>query len=435
MSAPRSGYQFRSGDFNGEGRHQPGHARRDDPDVPQPPCERGERCAGGRRSPETLEFLPAPAAQHLCLACQAVLAQALDELPAAYDRLAVMSLNPARSGSAVRVPPGSRILASPEADALMREVSDVTANWAARVRAVPQLSLSRHGCAHGSRGQVTADCATLAAHATQFLALPPGEMTRTWTYLPGGRGGDARPLAACRRCGLPVSPAPSGRHWWPAVCTHPRAVAAAYAEDALGNRYPSALACAACSKRLPPGWEPPAPCEHEPSRAVPVHARKTPVPRGPRTLADVEDEIGGLEVVRAGDGWVTAFTWLHGGQGACEVIEARQKAARLLRETPARPEAFDGLPCRDCDTMGSLERAEAPAGPPDPDLDPWSRCSVPGCRAVMTRAEHDAWAAMYAAWAEGSGILVCARCERRECPDCQWPACSCRAAGHAAVRA
>lgn len=409
-------------------------ARAQDRTYPQPqdeahdPCLRGDRCSGGHRDPETQEWHPAPAAQHLCTTCQMVLAECLTAFPGIYARLAVMSLHPSRAGRAVRVPPGSRVLASPEADALMREAADVTGGWAARVRAVPQLSLTRHAYPHGSTDQVAADCKVLAAFPDPLLALPVAPVTRTWTYLPGKTSLRPAPVP-CRRCGLPVTPAPSGKRWWPAVCSHPSSVPAAYGEDADGNPVAVAWACAACSKRLPAGWQPPAPCDHLPSAAAPP--QPAPPQSRTRTIGDVEDEIAHLEVVRAGDGWVTAVTFLHGGDAACELIDLRHRATRLLRETPAPPETFDGVPCRECDEMSSLERAPLPAGAADPEHDPYSRCSV--CRAAFTREEHDEWTAMYAAWARGSGILVCARCGRGDCGSCSWDQCTCRARGHAAA--
>lgn len=432
----------RSSDFNGDDRRGPGRRNGADPAVTaagatQDPCERAQRCAGGRRNPDTLAWSPAPASQHLCPACQAVLEQALADLPGAYARLNLMSASPARSGRAVRVPPGSRILANPEADALMREISDVTAGWAARVRAVPQLSLSRHAYPHGSYDQVNDDCRrVLGLHPQPLLALPAASMFRTWPYLPGwdpadGREPDPVPVVPCRRCALPVSPSPSGKRWWPAACAHPSTVVAAYADDAKGNPVPSAWACGACSRRLPRGYRPPPPCDHQPSRAVSPPARRTPAPKGPRTLADVEDEIGHLRVIRAGDGWITAETSLHGGQGACELIEALSKARGLLRESPPPPDHLEGVPCRSCETFG-LERAPLPAGPDTGHEPAFSRCPNLACRDTMTRPEYQEWAAWYAAWAKGED-LACTRCEQKRCGECSYPGCACRAAGHAAA--
>jgi hypothetical protein len=433
-------YSSCSSDFTGGDRPGPGPGRRKPapaaPDAPQDPCERGARCAGGRRNPETLEWSPAPASQHLCPACQAVLAAALAELPGAFARLALMSISPARSGRAVRVPPGSRVLANPEADALMREIADVAGGWAARVRALPQLSLSRHGYPHGSTDQVAEDCRVLGVHLQPLLALPVERMFRTWPYLPGkapagGKEPEPLPVVPCRRCALPVSPSPSGKHWWAAACAHPAAAPAAYTEDADGNLVPSALACRACSARLPLTWQPAPPCEHEPSRGAPAPVRKAPAPKGPRTLAEVEDEIGHLRVIRAGDGWITAETFLHGGDGACELNAALARARGLLKESPAPPDHLDGVPCRndDCQAFG-LERAPLPAGPDTGGEPPFSRC--PACRDTMTRPEYQEWAAWYAAWADGAD-LACTRCEQKRCGECSHPGCACRAAGHAAA--
>jgi hypothetical protein len=422
-------------------RREPGRGRQApaslaDTDTAHDPCERGDQCSGRKRSLEVPGWIPAPAAQHVCTACQAVLSQCLAELPAVYGRLAGMATDPVRSASGVRVPPGSRVLANVAADALMREIADVTGGWAARIRALPQLQLAHHGYPHGSADQVTADCRVIGREGdlSPLLALPDAPVFRTWHYLPGASS-TRTPAVPCRRCGIPVSPSPSGKRWWPAVCAHPSAAVASYAEDRDGNPVPSAWACAACSKRLPKGWEAAPHCDHEPSRNVQSPAAKATTPRGPRTRADVEEEIGDLEVVRAGDGWVTAVTRLHGGQGACELTEVRIRATRLLRENPAPPELLDGIPCRECGAWG-LERAPLPAGPErEGEEVPFSRCLEPACRATMTRQEYHAWTGMYAAWTKGSGILVCARCEAGNCRICCWPDCTCKAVpGHAAAQ-
>lgn len=294
------------------------------------------RCSAKTRDPETGEWLPAAANQPLCPADRTVLVTYLGELPGCYERLADLAAEPLRrAGRAVRVPPGSRVLASPEADALMRETADVLGGWAARVRAVPQLSLARHGYAHGSQGQVAADCSVLAAHPDPLLALAPAEMARTWTWPPG-------------------SPAP--------------------------------------------GW--------------------------------LEEEIGGLDAVVGGDGWVKAFTRLDGEDAALEILGLRHRAVRMLGETPAPPELLDGIPCRACEAMSSLE--VLPQEPPDPARrEPaFCRCSVPGCRDEMTRTQYDAWVGQYNAWVRGAGVLTCRRCELGDHENCQWDSCGCRANGH-----
>lgn len=142
----------------------------------------------------------------------------------------------------------------------------------------------------------------------------------------------------------------------------------------------------------------------------------------------LEDEIGGLDAAYGGDGWVKAFTQLGGEDAALEILDLRARMARMLGETPAPPERRDGVACRECETMSSLE--VLPASHPDPEKPepPFSRCTV--CRDEMTRTEYDGWVRMYEAWTRGAGVLKCRRCELKDCGNCQWVACACRTSGH-----
>ena len=148
----------------------------------------------------------------------------------------------------------------------------------------------------------------------------------------------------------------------------------------------------------------------------------------------LEDEIGGLDAVVGGDGWVKAFTRLDGEDAALEVLDLRARVVRLLGETPAPPELLDGIPCRSCEAMSSLE--VLPASHPDPAKpEPvFCRCTEAGCKDEMTRAEYDDWVRQYDAWVKGAGVLTCRRCSLGQCADspsaCQWRGCSCRARGH-----
>lgn len=434
MTPPRWGHSFRPSDFSGEARRD--SRRRPGTEQPLPeesgePCLRGLKCAGRRTDIKTREQVPARAALHLCPACRLVLVQCTETLPASCERLAAMSASPVKAGRAIRVPPGSRVLANPEADALMREIAAVTGGWAARVRAIPQLSLSRHGHPHGSQEQVRDDCKVLTLQPDPLIALPVGPMARTWTYLPGGRS-PRRQGIPCRKCGIPVTPAPSGERWWPAACTHPRSEVAAWREEKDGRMTPVAWACAACSQRVPPGWQAPAPCDHEPSRSAqsPVTAAAGRMP----SRDEVEADIAGLEFIRSGDGWTTALTFLHGGDAGCELIELRYRATRLLRENPADPEFLDGIPCRKCDDY-ALVRAPLPAGPEDPrNPPPFSECSA--CRNRMTRTEYDEWVKLNGAHARHAGAPVaCRRCKRDDHGECRWAACACGEGTHPRRRA
>lgn len=295
-------------------------------------------CSAKTRHPDTGEWHAAHAAQVLCPADRAVLVEDTAALPAAYERLATMAVDPVKTGLAIRVPPGSRVLTNPEADALMRTLADTVAAWAARIRDVPQLQLSRPDCPHGSQEQVDADCSVLAGFPDPLLALAPRDTARTWTWAPG---------------------------------------------------------------QLMPDW--------------------------------LEEEIGHLDAIRGGDGWVRTFTSLDGEDAALELFDLHRRAVRLLGETPAPPQLLDGIPCRTCEAMSSLALAELPVTDPDPDKPgpPYSRCIE--CRAELTRREHDEWVVMYVAWTRGAGILTCRRCDLNMHGDCCWPSCDCKKAGHRAA--
>jgi hypothetical protein len=304
-------------------------------------CARDWHCSSKTRDPETGEW-NAAAGSPLCPADADVLVTYLGELPGCYERLAERSLDPLRTGRAVRRPPGSRVLVGPEFDALMRVTADTIGGWAARVRAVPGLRLSRHGFEHGSPGQVREDCQTLARHPAPLLALPEAPMQRTWTWPPG-------------------SPMPA--------------------------------------------W--------------------------------LEEEIGHLDAVAGdGDGWVRAFTRLDGEAAALDVFDLRRDAVRLLTETPAPRELLDGVPCRKCEAMSSLE--VLPLGEPHPETGkppPFCRCSVRSCGDEMTRAEYGEWTGRYDSYVRGAGVKVCRRCERQDCHECRWPACACARGPHPRRRA
>jgi hypothetical protein len=398
----------------------------------QRPCARGSWCSAQVRDAGSGEWHPAAAAQHLCPADQDVMVRYLGELPGMYARLAEMLTDPQRrAGRAVRVPPGSRVLLSTEADALMRTTSALTGAWGSRVRSVRQLT--RHAYPHGSQDQVADDCRILAQQPAVLLALPPGPMCRTWTWLPG-RSSLPRPAAVpCSRCGLPVSPAPSGKRWWPAVCTHagPQ-VPAAHAEDKDGNPVVTAWACGTCLKRLPPGFAAPPRCAHTaPASAVPP-AGDWPLQGIP---AEVEEETADLEWVYAGDGWVTCLTDLGGRDAGLDVFDLRSAAYRLLQENPAPQEWLDGVKCRgDACQSYALFRAPLPAGDQDPERQPFSECAV--CRDRMTRREYDDWVRLNDAFARhAAGPVTCRRCTRGDCRECRWPACACTAGPHPRRRA
>ena len=153
-------------------------------------CARGQFCAASVRDTDGA-WHPAKSYAPFCAADQSMITASAEALPAAYGRLGEQIGQPARRGTAVRVPPGSRVLLNGDVDALIRMMIPVLAAWAARVRAVPGLQLARHGHRPGAPEAITADCQVLALHTVPMLALPEGWMTRTWTW----RAGSAMPEA------------------------------------------------------------------------------------------------------------------------------------------------------------------------------------------------------------------------------------------------
>lgn len=422
---------FRSSDFNGDDRRsRPKQGRHGVPDLTpqatgdgQHECPRGPLCASSTRDAEGV-WHPLLVNSAFCPADESAIANALPDLPRSWFLLAARIGDPVRSGRGPRRPPGSRVLLNAEADALLRTSSAILMGWAARVRNVPGLQLSPNRHLPGKPEGVRDNCAVLAKHVTQMLALPPGPVVRTWTWPPGGSGSRPQSSSPCRRCGLPVSPSPSGKRWWPAVCAH-TAVIEIGDPDEDG---PRRLACAACSTRLPAGW-PPNHCEHEAPREG--SARQAPAPAGAtrakvRTQADVEDEIGDLEVIHAGDGWATVMTDLSGIDAGLEILDLAAKFRRMLGETPARPETLDGVPCRECEEIALVE-AEPPH---DPAIEKdKSKCT--SCGARMTQGEYVEWTRMYDAWVKNAGPLICKFCREGDHGTCWWASCDCRRAGHA----
>jgi hypothetical protein len=412
-------------------------------------CARAGWCAAKTRDDEG-NWHPAPAAQHVCPTDQDVMTGYLGELPPMYERLGELLTDPVRRARPVRVSPGSRVLVSGEADELMHDIADQVGAWAVRVRAVARLS--RPKAAYGTLARVTADCGTLEAFPGPMLALEPHDALRTWTFhVPRlgaadapppvhrlalkrlaemGRPVPSRPVPPrpvhCRRCGVLVSPSPSGGHWWPAQCTHAAPLLPAGERDEETGR-DDGLLCSACGTRVPHGWQAPPRCRHEaPGILLPA----SPVP------AWLEPEIEDLEVVRAGDGWVQCLTPLGGRAAALDVFDLRARAVKLLRENPAPRDLLDGIPCPrlSCEAMGSLEVLPVP--PPDPERElkegapDFCRCTICGER--MTRTEYDQHVARYAAWAT-EAMQSCRKCDKGQCAECQWPACKCRASGHRAA--
>jgi len=147
-------------------------------------CARGSWCSASTRDTEG-NWHPAHTYQAFCGTDQTLITASAEALPKAYERLAAQIGTPARRGSPVRVPPGSRVLLNGDIDALIRLMYPVIGGWAGRVRAVPGLNLARPGHPYGSPEAVTADCKVLTLHTVPMLALAPGPMYRTWTWRAG----------------------------------------------------------------------------------------------------------------------------------------------------------------------------------------------------------------------------------------------------------
>lgn len=352
------------------------------------PCSRTppELCDGARLAVQpdgTSKRVPALTPRPFCDPCRSRIITCLEELPGAYRRLAERIGDPVRAGEAVRVPPGSRVLVSPEIDALMRTMAGILGAWAARVRSVPGLQLNDPGFPPDSLEAVEDSCLkVLVKHPDALLSLQAKWMFRTFTY-PVAAPFAARPETVCRHCGRRISSGMKPGKWW-------------LSEHAPGS----------------------AECAHEPAW---VTERPDVIPAG--LLA----ETGDSEIIRQGDGWFTVMNYLDGKDAGNEVIDLHWRTRRVLGETPARPEAFDGVPCRNCDLI-ALRRAEPPSDPSLPAMH--SRCAE--CGHEMTRDEFTEWAGRYASYARGAGIQKCRRCSlqapRHE--DCCWVHCSCAEGEH-----
>ena len=151
------------------------------------PCSRipPELCESARTVTDpadgTTRRVPGLTPRAFCGPCEIRILGCLGSLPLMYRGLAVRIGDPARSGTAVRVPPGSRVLLNPEIDAQLRVMAAILAGWAARVRSVPGLQLAAPLHQHDTAAGVEEACGTLARHLTPLLALQPGWTTRTYS--------------------------------------------------------------------------------------------------------------------------------------------------------------------------------------------------------------------------------------------------------------
>jgi len=361
-------------------------------DGEQRACSRLDWCSARTRDADGT-WHPAFTFQPFCPADTSVITRYLIELPPFWVRLAAQATDPMRrTGRPLRVTPGSRVLVSGAADALLREIAPVIGGWAARVQSVPGLELTPSPHPFASPERLRDDCRTLALRSGPLLALQMGWTIRVYDLPPGrrelipplpprrrGRFRAARGI--CRHCGRAVTRSPVSGWWWSS--------------------------------------EPGPDCAHE---ADAEDAARGPVPE------DLEREIGEKEIVRIGDGWVKVTVQRDGTDAGLEILDLHYQARRLLGETPARPEPLDGVACRDCGKV-KLVRAEPPS---DPAMEgDHSRCEACGHR--MTRTEFGEWVNLNAAHARALQNRSCGRCQQGNHGDCRWPSCACRHAGHLTI--
>lgn len=182
------GYSFRASETfrRDPGRRPaPGHVTGITAEEGQRPCARGERCASAKTAEQpdgTRVRVPGFTYQAFCPACTDLIVQALADLPGAYGRIEDEYGSPVRRyDQAVRVPFGPSVPIRLDVDALQREAPPVIGGWAARVRSVPGLHLSRpeHGDPATPEGFAEA-CKVLRTHPGPLLSLQPGWMTRTY---------------------------------------------------------------------------------------------------------------------------------------------------------------------------------------------------------------------------------------------------------------
>jgi hypothetical protein len=111
---------------------------------------------------------------------------------------------------------------------------------------------------------------------------------------------------------------------------------------------------------------------------------------------------------------------LGGTAAGLEILSAHRHALRVLGELRPQTETFDGVPCKHCEDMGSLERAEPPSDPSREAM--WSRCA--SCLDTMSKKDFDAWVKWYSGWADKAG-LTCRRCVLDHHDECDYDECRC----------
>ena len=200
------GYNFRSKDFR---EHDTESGR---------PCSRGDFCLGRviTWDGDTRIVTPARSPRPYCDKCQGQIGTWAAELPGFYLRLAFLIGDPLQSEVPVKTPFGPQVIVREDVEGHMRLLASTVAGWAARVRAVPGLSLSPLKYPHDSLAGVRDNAVILATHTGPLIALQRAWMTRVVPMPPMPReedmmtaGTDWLPDGAVATPRAPVDPIPA----------------------------------------------------------------------------------------------------------------------------------------------------------------------------------------------------------------------------------
>jgi hypothetical protein len=153
-------------------------------------CSRGEWCSDrvitwdGDERIATGAITP----RAFCGTCETYLARLAGELPGFWLRLSFMIGDPLVSEVPIKSPFGPQVPLREDIDAHLRLMATIVDGWAARVRAVPGLSLSAPQHPYDSAAGVKENATVLAKHYGPLFVLPMGWMTRSFDFLPGKKG-------------------------------------------------------------------------------------------------------------------------------------------------------------------------------------------------------------------------------------------------------
>jgi hypothetical protein len=164
-------------------------------DDGQHECARGTWCASPRLiRQDDGSFARAPGLtwRAFCEACRGRIDATLEDLPAAYTRLAVELSQRSRAGDTVRAPFGPVLPLRDDVDALMRLMGVTLCGWEARVRAVARLTPRDPAQPVNSETAIKQAADTCGIHLDALLALEPGWMTRAVPLHPGRHGQETR---------------------------------------------------------------------------------------------------------------------------------------------------------------------------------------------------------------------------------------------------